>query len=284
MTCWQKLKAYYELTKPRQTILLVVTGLAGYGSAKCPLDSWWMYFMILGSLLLVVSGCTVFNMVYDRDIDQIMPRTAKRPLPSGQINVPHALLFAGILSGTGVGWAFTIDPLYGWIISAGFFLDAILYTILLKRTTPFSILYGGLSGGMPILAGRSLAIGQIDLLGILLALTIVLWIPTHIMTFNLKYADQYQMANIPTFPSEYGVEATGKIISWSTILTSLVMVTAAILIGLQGYCIFFVMIISLGLAALATLTYIRKSPQLNFSLFKAASLYMLVCMLLILFV
>lgn len=280
-----KIKTYWTLTKPRQTFLLVVTGLAGYGSSGiCPLDDSWMYFVLLGSLFLAVSGCTVFNMVYDRDIDKIMPRTSKRPLPSGKVSVPKALLFASILSGLGVGWAFTIAPLYGWVILAGLFLDAIIYTVILKRTTPFSILYGGLSGGMPILAGRSLAIGQIDLLGILLALAIVFWIPTHIMTFSIKYSDEYDMAKIPIFPSVYGVDTTGKIISLSTIFASLAMVAAATLIGLQGYCLYFVILFSLGLASLAILTVVRKSPQLNFGLFKVASVYMLGCMLLFIFV
>ncbi|NLN87464.1 MAG: UbiA family prenyltransferase [Syntrophomonadaceae bacterium] len=284
MTYWQRFKSYLALTKPKQTFLLVVTGAAGFGSVKCPIEYWGMSWAILGTLFLAVGGCTVFNMIYDRDIDQIMPRTSNRPLPAGDISLPNALLFASVLTATGVGWAFTIYPLYGWIILAGVFLDAIVYTVLLKRTTPFSIIYGGLSGGMPILAGRSLALGQIDLLGILLALAIVLWIPTHIMTFSIKYSDEYARAKIPTFPSTYGVDITRKIISWSTIFASLAMVTAGLLIGLEGYCLFFLILFSLVLSSMAVLSVVIHSLRLNYGLFKVASVYMLGCMLLFIFV
>jgi len=163
------------------------------------------------------------------------------------------------------------------------FLDAVIYTVTLKRYTPYSIIYGGLSGGMPILAGRSLGLGYIDVIGVLLALAIVFWIPTHIMTFSIKYADQYEKAGIPTFPSAYGVDTTRKVIAWSTVLASFAMITVAYLLELQGYYFMCLVLFSLALISLATITVFKKSLKLNFSLFKAASLYMLGSMLLLIF-
>lgn len=277
-------KAYLSLIKPKQTFLLVVTGWAGFSSAKCPIMGWETSLMVLGSLFLAISGCTIFNMVYDRDIDQKMERTAKRPLPAGEISIAHALLVASLMSGLGIAWAFTIDILYGWVVLAGLFLDAIIYTVLLKRKTAYSIIYGGLAGGMPILAGRTLGVGEIDLLGILLALAIVLWIPTHIMTFSIKYADEYENANIPTFPSTYGIDITRKVIAWSTVLASLAMIVSAYLVEVQGYYLICLILFSLGLVGLATLTVVRKSLKLNYRLFKAASVYMLGSMLIFILV
>lgn len=280
---FQQLKAYWTLIKSKQTYLLVITGWAGFSSAKCPVVGWETSLAILGSLFLAISGCTIFNMVYDRDIDMKMNRTSKRPLPTGDISLPNALLAASIISGLGVGWAFTIDTLFGWIILAGLFLDAVIYTVVLKRTTPYSIIYGGLSGGMPILAGRSLGLGEIDLIGILLALAIVFWIPTHIMTFSIKYADQYENAGVPTFPSTYGVDITRKIIAWSTVLASITMILVAYLLEMGGNYFMFLVLFSLGLIGLASLTVKKKSLKLNYGLFKAASLYMLGSMLLLIF-
>lgn len=283
MNLWQWIKEYSILIKPRQTALLMVTGWAGFSSARCPVVGWELSLAILGSLFLAIGGCTIFNMVFDKDIDTIMGRTKKRPLSTGTISVPNALLVASIMSGLGVGWAFTIDILYGWIILAGLFIDAVIYTVVLKRVTPYSIIWGGISGGMPILAGRALGVGQIDLIGILLALAILLWIPTHILTFTIKYEDQYAAAGIPTFPSAYGVDVTRKIIAWSTVLSSFAMITAARLVEVQGYFLIFLILFSIGLIILLTVMVYRKSFKLNFSLFKLASVYMLGSMLLLIF-
>lgn len=283
LSFWQLIKEYLVLIKPRQTALLVVTGWAGFSSASCPVVGWQLSLAIIGSLFLAISGCTIFNMVYDRDLDKIMGRTQKRPLSTGTITVHNALLVASIMAGAGVGWAFTIDALYGWIILAGLFLDAVLYTVVLKRVTPYSIIWGGLSGGMPILAGRALGIGSIDLVGVLLALAIVLWIPTHILTFSIKYEDQYAEVGVPTFPSVYGVDVTSKIIAWSAILASIAMISAAFLLEMQGYYLIFLILFSIGLITLSTVTVLKKSSKLNFSLFKVASVYMLGSMLLLIF-
>ena len=284
MAIGQRAKAYWSLVKSKQTFLLVVTGWAGFSSAKCPVTDWQTSVMTLSSLFLAVSGCTVFNMIYDRDIDAKMPRTSHRPLATGGIGIPNALLVASIMTGLGVGMAFTIDILFGWIILAGVFFNGVIYTVVLKRSSAYSIVYGGIAGGMPILAGRSLGIGSIDLLGILLALAVILWIPTHIMTFSIKYADDYQSAQIPTFPSTYGVDVTRKIIAWSTVLASVVMIIAAYLMEIQGNYLFCLVLFSLGLVGLATLTVVKRSSRLNYGLFKAASAYMLGSMLLLIFV
>ncbi len=276
-----KLRAYWTLIKSLQTGLLLITGLAGYMSARCPLTTWQTLLAVAGSLFLAISGSTVFNMVYDRDIDAIMKRTCRRPLPAGLVTVQEALLLGSVLSTLGVGWAWALSPIYGLVVFAGFFCDVLIYTIWLKRRTPWSIVWGGIAGGMPVLAGRALGMGQLDLVGLLLSLAVLLWIPTHIMTFSIKYADDYRRASVPVFPNVYGERFTRLLLGLSTVGTSITMLLAAWLIGLRwGY---LQASFSLGLVLLvfALCNVVRPSPRMNFVLFKAASLYMLSAMVLI---
>jgi len=169
---------YFPLIKSLQTGLLLITGLAGYMSARCPVHNIPVLFGLTGSLLLSISGSTVLNMWYDRDIDAKMPRTSKRPLSTGETKPREALVLGLILSIIGIGWALLVDPLFGVVVFAGLFFDVVIYTIWLKRKTAWSIIWGGISGGMPILAGRVLGIGQFDWVGIALALAVLFWIPT----------------------------------------------------------------------------------------------------------
>ncbi len=276
-----KIRLYWQMTKSLQTALLLATGLAGYMSARCPIQTWQMLLALTGSLFLAISGSTVINMVYDRDIDAQMPRTQKRPLPSGQVGVVEALVLGGTLSVIGIGWAIFLSPLYGLIVFAGLFFDVVVYTIWLKRRTPWSIIWGGIAGGMPALAGRALGLGAIDWVGLMFALAVLLWIPTHIMTFSLRYREDYAKAGVPTFPSAYGERATSIIIALSSIATAIAMAFAAYGIGITWGYMRLLIILSCGLLALAISSMVRPSFKMNFSLFKFASLYMLSSMLLV---
>jgi len=276
-----RLRAYWTLTKSLQTGLLLVTGLTGYMSARCPVTTWQTLLAVAGSLFLAVGGSTVLNMVYDRDIDTIMRRTCQRPLPTGRVAVWEALWLGLVLVGVGVGWAFVLSPIYGLVVFAGVGFDVLIYTIWLKRRTPYAIIIGGLAGGMPILAGRTLATGMIDPIGLLLSLSVLLWIPTHIMTFSIKYADDYRRAGVPTFPSVYGVHVTRLIITLSSLGAALAVMIAAIGLGVAWGYLRLLIILSIGLLGLSILSLKRPSDRLNFGLFKYASLYMLSSMLLI---
>ncbi len=206
-----KLILYWRLIKSLQTGLLLATGLAGYMSSRCPIFNLPEIIALTGSLFLSISGSTVLNMVWDSDIDALMHRTARRPLPAGQISRFEGGLLGVLLILAGLLWAMALDTRFGMVVAAGVFFDVIVYTIFLKRHTPYSILIGGLAGGMPALAGRVLAVGKVDGIGLLLALGVLLWIPTHILTFSIKYREDYARANLPTFPSVYGEEVTRKI-------------------------------------------------------------------------
>ncbi len=281
ITIKRKLRAYWTLIKSLQTGLLLITGLAAYMSARCPVTTWETLLAVTATLFLSISGSTVLNMVYDRDIDAKMKRACMRPLPSGKVSAREALLLGFLLSHAGIAWAFSLSPIYGAVVAAGLFFDVVVYTIWLKRRTPYSIILGGLAGGMPALAGRTLAVGAIDPLGVLLALAVLLWIPTHIMTFNIKYADDYARAGVPTFPSAYGVRATRLIITLSSVGAASAVMLAAIGIGMSWGYLRLLIVLSGGLFALAAVSMWRPSERLNHGLFKYASVYMLGSMLLL---
>ena len=276
-----KLRQYWKLIKSYQTGLLLATGLAGFVSFACPITNWTTLLGLAGSLFLAISGSTILNMVYDRDIDGKMGRTTGRPIPSGQVSPREGLILGLALSLAGVAWAVAIHPLYGLVVFLGLFFDVLIYTIWLKRRTPWSIIWGGISGGMPILAGRALATGQIDTVGILLALGVLCWIPTHIMTFNMRYFDDYKRAGIPTFPSVYGFQTTRWIIAAASLLAAGAFGVAAYIIGLSWGYLRLLAVLSGGMFILAGTSLAKPSEKVNFGLFKYASLYMLNTMLLI---
>ncbi|MCJ7533997.1 MAG: heme o synthase [Anaerolineales bacterium] len=272
---------YWPLLKSLQTALLLATGLAGFMSARCPIFGWQILLGVTGSLLFAISGSTVLNMWYDRDIDARMQRTCQRPLPAGKISPRAGLTFGLILSVIGVAWAFSLSTLYGTIVFAGLFFDVVIYTIWLKRRTAWSIVWGGIAGAMPVLAGRALATGQIDWIGIAFALAVLFWIPTHILTFSMRNYDDYQAAGIPTFPSTYGFKFTQWTIAISSIAAAVMMGVAAYGIGLTWGYLRLMAVLTGGLIFLALASILNPSDRINFGLFKYASLYMLAVMLLL---
>ena len=276
-------RKYFPLVKSLQTGLLLITGLAGYMSARCPALNLTSVLGLTGSLLLSISGSTALNMWYDRDIDAKMPRTCNRPLSTGETSPREALIFGLVLSIIGVSWAFFIDSFYGIVVFAGLFFDVVIYTIWLKRRTAWSIIWGGISGGMPVLAGRVLGTGQIDWIGIALALGVLFWIPTHILTFSIRYHEDYKKANVPTFPGTYSFQTTRLIIAISSILATVAFGLASYGVGLTWCFLRLLVVLSAGLFVLAVQSLRSPSERITFGLFKYASLYMLSAMLLMLF-
>ena len=274
-----KISARINLLKGFQTGLLLITGVTGYISAQNHDQEFNTLLWLFGSLFLVIGGSTVLNMVYDRDIDAVMRRTILRPLPTGKINLYEALISGVLMCLTGLFWSFTLSVPYGMVVTAGLVLDLLVYTVWLKRKTHWSILWGGLSGGMPILAGRVLGLGYVDAIGILLALAILLWIPTHILTFNMRYFEDYKRAQIPTFVSRFGSRPTRFMVIISSLGASIAMGTGLYALGLAVSYLHVLFILTTGILILGVLCFLRPSNKTHFTLFRYASFYMLGAML-----
>ncbi len=272
---------YWPLIKSLQTFLLLATGAAGYLSVHPAQVIMRSVLAMLGSMFLAISGSTVLNMWFDRDIDSLMQRTCNRPLVKQSIPPRQALILGLVLSSAGILWAVALSPLYGLVIFGGVFFDVFIYTLWLKRLSPWSIVVGGISGGMPVLAGRVLALGRIDSVGLVLMAAVLFWIPTHILTFSMKYAGDYQAARVPTIASVYGFQVTRLVIAISSILAATAIALAAFWVGTSAGALRLLMVLSTGLLILALTSIARPSARLNFSLFKYASIYMLGAMLLL---
>ena len=275
-----KIRLYWPLIKSLQTGLLLSTGIAGYLSSRPPFD----LSILLGltiTLFLAISGSTVMNMWYDRDIDAKMRRTHKRPNAAGTLR-PGEIFWVGmLLSISGIGGAVMMDPLYALVVFSGWFFDVLVYTVWLKRRTCWSILWGGISGAMPILSGRVLAVGAIDQIGILLALSILFWIPTHTLTYSMKFRNDYKNAGVPTFPETYGERFTRMMIAISSILAAISIGWASILIGLSAGLLGVIAVLTAVMLILAFATLRVHTDKMNFMLFRYASLYMLSAMIIL---
>ena len=120
---------YWPLVKGWQTGLLLVTAWAGYLSAAPVPVPWPMFLSLTGSLFAAISGGTVLNMWFDRDIDARMERTCDRPLSTGQVSPSAALRLGAVLSALGVGWALWLSPLFALLILGGLFFEVVVYTL-----------------------------------------------------------------------------------------------------------------------------------------------------------
>ena len=275
-----KLRDYGSLIKSLQTGLLLMTGIAGYLSAHAAMR-WGEFLGLMPSLFLAISGSTILNMWWDRDIDAKMRRTHMRPTPSGNLPAREVLMVGILASFFGLSWALMLNPRYGLVVMAGWLFDLVIYTVWLKRRTCWSIVWGGIAGAMPVLSGRVLAVRHIDAIGVLLAASILFWIPTHTLTFSLKFFEDYQAAGVPTFPSKHGIRVTRLAIAISSILAGLAMIVASVWIGVAEGILALIIILSGVLLFLAATVLFRPSDKTNLRLYKYASIYMLCTMLLI---
>jgi len=262
------------LIKVRQTALLVITGLCAYLLSAESASLHEASLMAL-ALFLAVSGCTVLNMLLDRDIDGQMDRTALRPLPAGRLSIGETLLFGSSMTIAGLALAFGLDVRFGSIILAGLAFDLLVYTLWLKRISPLSIIFGGIAGGMPALAGRVLAVGKIDLIGLLLAGAILLWIPSHILTLAMRHEDDYKNGGIPAWPLVYGHHSTRVFIAVATLLNAIVLTGCGLLLDIHYASLIILAGMSAVMIALSAYQIARPTEKRNWLLFKLASMYML---------
>lgn len=276
----RKLRLYWSLIKSLQSGLLLMTGVAGYLSAHAAFRA-DDFVLMLVSLFFSIAGSTIMNMWWDRDIDARMRRTHMRPTPSGEVKPNEVLALGTAVSLAGLIPALLLNLPYGTVVFAGWFFDVVVYSVWLKRRTCWSILWGGIAGAMPILAGRVLAVRGLDTIGLLLASSVLFWIPTHTLTFSLKFADDYRRAGVPTFPSTYGTRFTRLTIAVSSVLAALAMCTAAAWIGAAEGILALIIFLSAVLLFLAAIVVVRPSEKMNLRLYRYASIYMLATMLLL---
>jgi protoheme IX farnesyltransferase len=204
-----KLGGYIALTKPRIIELLLITTVPTMVLAE---GGWPRTSLVLITLLggtLAAGGANAINMVVDRDIDKLMPRTQNRPLVTGLLQPRQALVFAIALEVI----AFAVLWMWANLLSAVLALSATLfyvfiYTLWLKRTSTQNIVIGGAAGAVPVLVGWSAVQNNVTWAPVVLFVVMFLWTPPHFWALAIRYADDYRAANVPMLPAVATLQVT----------------------------------------------------------------------------
>lgn len=198
------IRSYLEVTKPKTVLLLVFTSIAAMIVASHLNAIYLKIELWLSAIIAITAGCAGCNAVtcyLDRDIDAVMTRTRKRPLPSGKITPPHKALYFGFaLIVISLVLGLIRNFLSFALIALGIFDNVIIYSLLLKRRNPINIILGGFSGGLPALFGWVYVTNNVDLAAVLIATLVFLWIPNHIWSLAIRYKEDYERAKVPMLP------------------------------------------------------------------------------------
>jgi len=221
----ERIRTYYEYTKPKIWYLLVFTSLTATFVAGTLLSNGLSPIRWIITGLAITSGCAGCNALtnyVDRDIDAVMNRTRHRPIPSGRITPASGLRFGLALVAISIVLSFTLNLLSVLWMALGVLDNVGVYSLLLKRRSALNILLGGFSGGLPVLFGWSAAtlgpIGSISLLPVLMAGLVFLWIPIHIWFLAVTYRADYAKVGVPMLPVVIGsVPAIRLIVIFSMI-------------------------------------------------------------------
>ena len=201
---------YIELLKPRVMSLVVFTALAGLLLAPVAPHP----LIAFASLLAIAVGAGAsgaLNMWYDADIDAVMSRTSKRPIPSGRLDAGSALTFGVVLSILSVfTLAFVTNLLAAGLLAFTIFFYVVIYTMWLKRWTPLNIVIGGAAGALPPIVGYAAAMGEVSLSSIVLFLIIFVWTPPHFWALAILKIDDYGRVHLPMLPNVAGLTRTRR--------------------------------------------------------------------------
>lgn len=224
---------FFALLKPRVMSLVIFTAAVGLLVAPSQLDP----VLALTAILCIAVGAGAsgaLNMWYDADVDAVMSRTAKRPIPAGKVSPGEALTFGLVLSILSV---MTLGIFVNWLAAAllafTIFFYAVVYTMWLKRSTPQNIVIGGAAGAFPPMIGWAASTGAVSLESVVLFAIIFLWTPPHFWALALFKAGDYGRAGIPMMPNVAGEASTRRQIFAYTIAVSAVGVLPW-LIGFAG--------------------------------------------------
>jgi len=216
---------YLTLTKPRVISLLLLTTVGAMFIAAEGYPGTWMLLGLLVGGYMSAGAAGVYNMVYDRDIDGRMRRTAMRPTVTNVVPTSHALVFAIVLTLASFALIWAAGNLLAALLSwAGIAFYVIVYTIWLKRTTWQNIVIGGAAGAIPPLVGWAAVTGELSLLAWLLFALIFLWTPVHFWALALMIQHDYDEVGIPMAPSVIGERATVMQMAMYALLTMMLTV------------------------------------------------------------
>jgi protoheme IX farnesyltransferase len=227
---------YIALLKPRVMFLVVFTALVGMVVVPSQVHP----VIAFASLLMIAvgagaSGC--LNMWWDADIDAVMVRTRKRPIPAGRIQPGEALSFGLTLS---VGSVLVLGLASNWLaaglLAFTIFFYAVIYSMWLKRSTPQNIVIGGAAGALPPVVAQAAVTGQVGIESLVLFAIIFIWTPPHFWALALVKSGDYERAGIPMMPNVAGPDSTRRqILLYTLVLAPLGLAPVALGFGGLAY-------------------------------------------------
>lgn len=213
------LKDYTTLMKMSVSSLLLATTLGAMVVAAQGWPDWALIGWVMLGGLISVGGAGSLNHYFDRDIDINMGRTSARPIPSGRMPAWHALAFGLLLSVLQfVIFYFMVNPISAWLSTAGLLYYVVIYTLILKRTSPQNIVIGGAAGAFPPLVGWAAVTGDLSLGALYLFAIIFYWTPPHFWALALMRKTDYARAGVPMLPVVMGDAETRRQIVLYTVL------------------------------------------------------------------
>ena len=277
MEIQQYIKDYTTLTKPKVNLLLVITALSAIFLASENLPSIQVLIAVIVGGTFASGGAGAINHSIDKDIDNTMKRTSKRPVAGERISKLNALIF-GILLNVA---SFTILSVLTNVLAAvmaisGTLFYVIIYSIWLKKKTFHNIVIGGAAGCFPPLVGWSAVTGDLSLSAWYLFAIIFFWTPPHFWALAMLMKDDYSKAKIPMLPSVVGIEATFKPMTLHTITLILLTLVMTFVNNKLGY-IYFLSCTIIGIYYLYLTYKLYKDydRENNLKIYKFSLLYMM---------
>jgi protoheme IX farnesyltransferase len=205
-----RISAYFSLTKPNIVLLFVVTGAAAVVSEGSLLGQPGKMALVILAMALTAGSANALNMYFDRDIDALMDRTKRRrPIPLHKISPENAAGFGLVIGAIAITFYLLAT---NWVAAFwSFFTIAFyvgIYTLWLKRRTPYNIVIGGAAGATAPLIGWAAATGHISPLAWVLFLVVFLWTPPHFWALAIAIQDDYKAARVPMLPVTHGERRT----------------------------------------------------------------------------
>ena len=246
---------FFALLKPRVMFLVVFTALVGMVVVHPTVHP----VLAAVSLLMIAvgggaSGC--LNMWWDADIDAVMTRTRKRPIPAGRIQPGEALAFGLSLSfGSVIVLGLASNWLAAGLLAFTIFFYAVVYSMWLKRTTPQNIVIGGAAGALPPVVAQAAVSGFVGWESLILFAIIFIWTPPHFWALALVKSGDYERAGIPMMPNVAGPDSTRRqILAYTLLLAPLGL--SPVLFGFGGLAYAMIALVGgLGMLALAFQVY-----------------------------
>ena len=228
-TTGDTVRAYIALTKPRIIELLLVTTVPAMVLATRELPGatggvdWadWgalVFWTMLGGTLAAGSANAI-NCYLDRDIDLLMARTRRRPLPAHEVEPERAVVFGlvlGVVSVVVMAWFVNLVAAFLTLLAIAFYV--VVYTVILKRSTPQNIVIGGAAGALPPVIGWAAVTGNVGVPALLLFALVFYWTPPHFWALSLRIRKDYAAAGVPMLPVVRGIPETTRQIGLYTVL------------------------------------------------------------------